>query len=87
MAKGHGGYRPGSGRKPKAEEVKLAEKMDAYLSPEELWQTISNKIKKEQCKDSIKLWVNYRYGMPKQTVESDVAVSTFNLREAISFDD
>lgn len=64
----HGGKRKGSGRKPKADEISMIEKMDATLAPKEVWQKLSNKVKEEDVQ-AIKTWLQYRYGMPKQVTD------------------
>jgi hypothetical protein len=65
---GKGGYIPGSGRKPKADEIKIIEQMDAIAVPQEAWRALW-----EKCQDgdiqAIKCWLNYRFGMPKQVVD------------------
>lgn len=65
----HGGARPGAGRKPKADEIKIAEQMDAIMMPDHVWAALSMKVM-EQDVQAIKTWLGYRFGMPKQTVES-----------------
>lgn len=64
----HGGARKGAGRKPKADEIKLAEQMDAILVPEKVWQALSFKVIDGDVQ-ALKTWLSYRYGLPKQTVE------------------
>lgn len=65
---GNGGYREGAGRKPKADEIKIIESMDAVAVPEEAWKALW-----ARCKDgdtqAIKTWLNYRFGMPKQQID------------------
>jgi hypothetical protein len=65
---GKGGYIAGSGRKPKADEIKIIEQMDAIAVPEDAWRALW-----EKCQDgdiqAIKCWLNYRFGMPKQVVD------------------
>lgn len=65
---GNGGYRDGAGRKPKADEIKIIESMDAVAVPEEAWKALW-----ARCKDgdtqAIKTWLNYRFGMPKQQID------------------
>lgn len=57
-----------AGRPSKADEIKIIEQMDAIAVPEEAWKALWNR-----CKDgdiqAIKTWLNYRFGMPKQTVD------------------
>ena len=43
---GNGGYRDGAGRKPKADEIKIIESMDAVAVPEEAWKALW-----ARCKD------------------------------------
>ena len=64
----NGGYRPGSGRKPKADEIKIIEQMDAVAVPESAWKALWRKCE-EGDTQAIKTWLNYRFGMPKQQVD------------------
>lgn len=65
----NGGKRENAGRKPKADEIKLIEQMDAVLVPEQAWKALSNRVKDGDV-NAIKTWLGYRYGMPKQIIES-----------------
>ena len=67
MAK-NGGARPGAGRKPKVQEIKLIEQMDAISVPEEIWNALLFKCK-EGDTAAIKLWLSYRFGLPKQQID------------------
>ena len=67
MAKG--GYREGAGRKPKAYEIQLIEQMDSILAPAEAWEALANLVRANDPA-AIKLWLNYRFGMPKQQIEA-----------------
>ena len=64
----NGGARLGAGRKPKADEIKIIEQMDAIAVPEDAWRALW-----EKCQDgdiqAIKCWLNYRFGMPKQQID------------------
>lgn len=64
----NGGVRPGAGRKPKADEIKIIEQMDSIAVPEDAWRALWNR-----CQDgdiqAIKCWLNYRFGMPKQQID------------------
>jgi len=59
------------GRKPKADEIAMIEKMDATLAPKAVWDKLANKVKEEDVQ-AIKTWLQYRYGMPKQLTELEV---------------
>ena len=71
----HGGKRENSGRKPKADEIALIERMDAVLAPEEVWMALAIKVK-EQDVQAVKTWLGYRFGQPKQTVDSNINIQT-----------
>lgn len=64
----NGGPRPGAGRKPKADEIKLIESMDAIAVPEQAWKALWAKCQKGDTQ-AIKTWLNYRFGMPRQNVD------------------
>ena len=73
-----GGFREGSGRKPKADEIKVTEEMDAVLIPKAVWQALAEKVKEGdgQC---IKTWLSYRYGMPKQSTDITTNGDNINI--------
>lgn len=85
MEKTKGGAREGAGRKSKAEEQSLIEK----LSPLEPLAFEAFKTALDEKKDwAVKLFFQYNFGMPKQTVDqnTNVTVNDFNLKEVIKFD-
>jgi hypothetical protein len=66
--KQRGGPRPNSGRPPKILEIKLIEQMDAICVPEKIWEALLYKCK-EGDTAALKLWLSYRFGMPKQQID------------------
>jgi hypothetical protein len=66
--KGAGGAREGAGRPPKILEVKLIEQMDALAVPEQIWNALLMKCAQGDTA-AIKLWLSYRFGLPKQQVD------------------
>ena len=66
--KGAGGAREGAGRPPKILEIKLIEQMDAIAVPDEIWKALLYKCK-EGDTAALKLWLSYRFGMPKQQID------------------
>lgn len=64
----YNGGNKNAGRKPKADEIKLIEQMDAVLVPTEVWQALALKVEAGDVQ-AAKTWLSYRYGMPKQIVE------------------
>jgi hypothetical protein len=78
MEKINGGARPGAGRKPKADEIKLIEQMDAVLVPEAVWVALATRVELNDT-NAIKTWLQYRYGMPKQVVENTIIDGSDNV--------
>jgi hypothetical protein len=66
----HGGKRENAGRKPRADEVRIIETMDAIAAPQQAWEALWIKCA-EGDTAAIKLWLSYRFGQPKQKVELD----------------
>ena len=64
----HGGKRPGAGRPPKAEEARVIYDMDKYCAPAEFWGILYNLVRQGD-RAAIKLWANYRFGMPAQAID------------------
>ena len=82
---GNGGAREGAGRKTKAEEQSLIEK----LSPLEPIAFEAFKTALKENKDwAVKLFFQYNFGMPKQTIDqkSDITVNSFDLKDIVKFD-
>ena len=83
MAK-HGGARPNSGRLKKDEVLSLIETMDAIAVPDTVWKMLYAKVLDSDV-NAIKIWLSYRFGMPKQTIDNNVSVSEFNIKDVIKF--
>ena len=64
----NGGVRPGAGRPPKADEIKLIEQMDAVAVPYKIWAALLNRCENGDTQ-AIKTWLNYRFGMPRQSID------------------
>lgn len=81
-----GGARVGSGRKPKADELLLIETLSPLDS--QAFKAISDGIAEGDF-NYVKLFMEYRYGKPKQQVQlsgdQDNPIS-FTLKDAIGFD-
>lgn len=63
----HGGARKGSGRKSKSEEQGLVEKLNPL--EESALDALADALKEKQPW-AVKLFMQYLYGMPKQTTEN-----------------
>ena len=86
MEKERGGAREGAGRKSKAEEQSLIEK----LTPLEpiAFEALTNAL--NEGKDwAVKLFFQYNFGMPKQVIDqnSNVNINNFDLKEVIKFNE
>lgn len=64
----HGGKRENAGRKTKANEIKLIEQMDRYITPDAFWANVAKLVENNDM-HAIRLWANYRFGMPNQKIE------------------
>jgi hypothetical protein len=64
----NGGARPGAGRPPKIQEIKLIEQMDAICVPDQIWKALLYKCEQGDT-NAIKLWLSYRFGLPKQQID------------------
>ena len=85
---GRGGVRPNSGRKPKDEENRIRDLMKPYsLDAVKCLAkiVISDKSKDTDKISASKLILAYTYGNPKDTVEQNVTVSDFNIKDIVKF--
>jgi len=64
----HGGKRIGSGRKSKAQEQQLIEKLDNIINEEDVIKELGHLIAKGDLR-AIQLYLNYRRGRPKETLD------------------
>lgn len=81
MANGHGGARPGGGRKPKALELKAAEKLRAVLADEVAIEKLAERVLAGDMK-AIELWLAYVLGKP--TDKLDITSGGEKIRIPIS---
>ena len=81
----HGGKREGAGRKSKAEEQKLIERLTPLQ--DSAYKALSNALKEEQGW-AIKLFFEYMYGKPKQSIEQNNThtLNDFNIKDLLKFD-
>lgn len=82
--KKRGGYREGAGRKSKAEEQSLVEKLSP-LEPKAFEALVAAL---EDHKDwAVKLFFQYQYGMPKQVIDQNTThtVNDFDIKDIVKF--
>lgn len=71
MANGHGGKRQGAGRKPKADEHRLVEKLEP-LEPKALAALERGLDEGEQW--AVKVYFERVYGKPRETINTTVSL-------------
>ena len=85
--KNNGGARQGAGRKPKAIEQKLIERLDAIIDKDEAISKLGELVAKGDMR-AVQLYLNYRYGKPKESVDINSSEGlNINFRELINFVD
>jgi hypothetical protein len=80
--KRHGGARANSGRLKKDDVLSLIDSMDAIAVPDSIWKALYNKAKDGDT-NAIKTWLQYRFGMPKQTIDQNNthSLNDFDIRD------
>lgn len=66
----HGGARKGAGRKTKAEETELIQKLSAY--DDVALSAIITGVENGDY-DYVKMFMEYRHGKPRQTVDNNIS--------------
>jgi hypothetical protein len=64
-----GGVRKGAGRKPKVEELKFISKLDNIIDSEDAIKKLKEFIDNDNF-PALKLYLEYRFGKPKEVVEN-----------------
>lgn len=73
---GKGGKTPGAGRKSKAVELGLSDLMDSIGPTESVLKRIYELSTGDKPNtEAIKLWLGYKFGTPKQSVQVDQDVN------------
>ena len=79
-----GGSRPNAGRKPKDEENRIRDLMLPYSL--DAIQCLANIIQDDKARhnDKIsasKIIIEYCYGKPKETIDNNVTLNDFNIKD------
>ena len=83
----NGGARKGAGRKPKAEEQKLIERLDAIIDKDEAVGKLGELVAKGDMR-AIQTYLSYRYGKPKESVDINSSEGlNINFKDLIKFVD
>ena len=80
-----GGHREGAGRKPKSDEIKLIESLDQHIDQQEVFDKLHGLIQEGNIR-AIQLYMNYRFGKPKENVTLSSDGLNINFRELLQFD-
>ena len=82
-----GGSRQGAGRKPKVQEQKLIERLDAIIDKDEALSKLGELVVKGDMR-AVQLYLSYRYGKPKESVDINSSEGlNINFRDLIKFVD
>jgi len=63
------------GRPPKSDEIALIERLDEHIDQDAVFQTLYDLVLKGNVK-AIQLYMNYRHGKPRETVNMTVNQET-----------
>lgn len=81
----HGGSRNGAGRKPKADELKLVERLDNLIDNDIVLKKLGELVAKGDIR-AIQLYFNYRYGRPKEKIDINSSQGlNVNFKDLIKF--
>jgi len=67
----------GGGRKTKADELKLIERLDEIIDKDEALQTLAKMAKKDFR--ALQLYLNYRWGKPKEKMDITTNEESLNI--------
>jgi|TARA_B110000977_G_scaffold119341_1_gene153796 hypothetical protein len=85
--KNNGGAREGAGRKPKAQEQKLIERLDAIIDTDEALAQLGKLVAKGDLR-AVQLYLSYRYGKPKESIDLNSSEGlNINFKDLIQFVD
>ena len=85
--KNNGGARQGAGRKPKADEIKLIERLDSLIDKDEALSKLGELVAKGDIR-AVQLYLSYRYGKPKESIDLNSSEGlNINFKDLIKFVD
>jgi hypothetical protein len=74
-----------AGRKPKADEIKLIEKLDDLINKDSVVKKL-NELITEGNFNALKLYFEYRYGKPKESIDLTSKGESLSFNELLGFD-
>jgi hypothetical protein len=75
----------GGGRKSKIDELAFLEKLDNIIDSDSALLKLKNLIENDNF-PALKLYLNYRFGAPKETIEQVNTNTNFSIKELFSFE-
>lgn len=83
-----GGKRKGAGRKSKAEEYKLIERLDEQIEPKKAIGVLKELIEKKD-KQALQIYLGYRFGKPTEhkKIELEPMQPIFDLSGPLELDE
>ena len=81
----NGGYRPGAGRKPKSEKMKLIERLDNLINEDEVVEILKKKVRKGDLR-ALELYLKYRHGKPVDRKDIEVTGVAVDLSISKTYD-
>ena len=75
----------GGGRKPKIDELAFLEKLDNIIDSDSALLKLKNLIENDNF-PALKLYLNYRFGAPKETIEQVNTNTNFSIKDIFSFE-
>jgi len=80
----NGGHKT-AGRKPKADEQKLIEQLDKHINSDQVFDILQGLIEEGNIK-AIQIYLDRRYGKPKESVTVNSENFNINFRDILKFD-
>jgi len=81
----NGGAREGAGRKTKTDESKLIEQLDKHINSDQVFDILQGLIEEGNIK-AIQIYLDRRYGKPKESVTVNSENFNINFRDILKFD-
>jgi hypothetical protein len=81
----NGGARGGAGRKPKADEIKLIEALDRHIDSDKVFDILQGLIEEGNIK-AIQIYLDRRYGKPKESVTLNSEGFNISFKDILKFD-
>jgi len=85
MSNGHGGKRPGAGRKKKVDELAMIEALGKHIDNEAVFRVLKREIAKGNMK-AISIYMNYMYGKPVDRKDIEVESTNVDLSVNKTYD-